>query len=424
MKILGIITEYNPFHNGHLYHLKQSKKITSADIVICIMNGNFMQRGLPAVTDKWSRTKMALKNGVDLVIELPLVYGIRSAEYFARGSIKLLDEIKIVNNLVFGSELGDIRPLKYLANLFIEEPDPYQKNLKKYLNQGKSFPVAREKAVIDYIDYKDNFNNKKMVIKNIIKEPNNILGIEYLKSLIELDSRIKPLTIKRTHKNYHSLKTNQKIASATAIRNLLYQEQFKINEIKKFLPETSYQILKNDYKKNKIPLKKEYLGILVLNKIRQDTVSQLRKYKEISNGLENRIKKAGYLSGSLTQLINKIKTKAFTRTRIQRNLLHILFDISARDFTLIDNYGPAYLKILGFNRKGEKVLSQISNKSSLPIITQPAKYLKSINTKSMDILEKQLSFDILASNIYSLFYNNSENRKGQIDYFKPLIIDK
>lgn len=419
MITLGIITEYNPFHNGHLYHLKKAKDLTGADAVICIMNGNFVQRGTPAIVDKWSRTKMALENGVDLVIELPLFYGIRSAEFFAKGSIKLLSASGIVDYIVFGSESGNIELLTYIAKILVEEPEYFQNRLKMMLRSGYSFPKARELAMLNYLNMKNNDINNIKEIKKVVKEPNNILGIEYIKANLESNSNINTLTIKRKYSKYHDKKLNNTIASATAIRNEIYKNDLSF--INKFMPDNSYKVLKETFSQGKGPVIEDYLGILIINKLRQLKREELLKYAEIDNGLENRFLEAAHNSGDLKQLIKYIKTKSLTWTRIQRNLLHILFGLKKRDFELLDASGPNYIRVLGFNKMGEDLLAKIKANSPLPLVTQPAKYLKEININSQDSLIKSLSYDILATNIYSLLYPEPDNRISYLDFRIPVI---
>ncbi len=424
-KYTGIITEYNPFHNGHLYHLKQTKKITESQNVICIMNGNFVQRGKPALTDKWSRTKMALNNGVDLVIELPLVYGIRSAEYFAEGAIRLMDKINIVDKFVFGSESGELEPLKYIAEIFWQEPDLFKKHIKNYLKKGFSFPRARAMAFKEYLKTRSANPPVNITgISKIISEPNNILGIEYIKALKKYNiSNLTPCCLKRSHKNYHSQGLTHKMASATAIRNIIYNQVEKTEKIKDLMPSHSWKILNSDLENNKIPIKMNYLGIIILNKLRQLKSSNLNEYIEIKGDLKNRILRSAHRTGNYKHLIEKIKTKHYTRTRVQRNLLHILFELKEKTIKQIDTHGPQYIRVLGFTKNGEKILSHMKKNSSLPIITQPASYLKSINRNSNDILKKQLSFDLLSTDIYSLLYKNHTKRMGNLDYTNPVITE-
>ncbi len=419
MNTIGIITEYNPFHNGHLYHLQKAKEITGYDKIICVMNGNFMQRGMPAVTDKWSRTKMALNNGVDLVLELPLVYGIRSAEYFARGSILTLASTGIIDAVVFGSEAGNIQYLKKIASILLAEPEYFQNLLKKYLNNGLSFPAAREKALYNY--YKLSRPVKLKEFKKIINAPNNILAIEYLKALQKYNIKIKPYTVKRKGADYHSLATGSEIASASAIRKSIYNQHNNFNKIKNMLPAQAYKYLVEDFNSNKIPVQKDYLGAIILNKLRQLPLESLKQYTTPASGLEMRINEFAYLSGSLTELIDNIKTKNFTWSRIQRLLLHILFELTLESFNYIDKHGLQYLRILGFTETGEKLLADIKEKSSLPLITQPADYLTAADRDSEDPLIKMLSYDLLASDIYTLLYKDPRQRKGHLDFYNPVI---
>lgn len=435
MQTLGIITEYNPFHYGHLYHLKKSKEICNCDTVICVMNGNFMQRGLPAIIDKWSRTRMALASGVDMVIELPLVYGIRSAEYFSRGAISLLEATGLVDYLVFGSEVGDITPLKETANLLNNENKYFQIRLKKYLEKGFHFPRARELALKDYLNSKSSINQGKII--KVLTEPNNILGIEYIKALQQIGSRIKPLTIKRIGSSYHTqeLKNNignhiqtikehdfidiNKIASASAIRKNIYQNKLKF--IKKYLPSVAFDILNEEIKQDKIPINFNMMAILIISTIRKMNLEELAEYAEISQGLNNRIYEAAHKAGDLEGLVDSIKTKAYTRTRIQRNLLHILFNIKDVDFKSLDKKGPQYLRVLGVRKEKEYLLSKISKSTSLKLVINPSSYLSEINFGSSNLLIKSLSYDIMATDIYSLLSKNPVSRQGHQDFTTPII---
>ncbi|MGM0410130.1 MAG: nucleotidyltransferase [Bacillota bacterium] len=412
MKITGIITEYNPFHYGHLYHLQKSKKITNSNAVICIMNGNFTQRGVPAITNKWTRTKMALLAGVDLVIELPLVFGIRSANYFANGAVKLLDQSNIVDYLVFGSEAGNIKILKDIAKFLNKNDKNYQQIIKKEIKKGYSYPKARENALKNF------FHEKKYI--NQIKNPNNILAIEYLRSILKNNSSIKALTIKRSDNNYHSTSINGKFASGTAIRKAIRNDN--LDELKQTIPPSSYQLIINEIKENKIPVKKEKLSYPLLTKLRKINSNYLKKFAEINNGLEYRFINSAYKSGNYKELVQNIKTKSLTQNRIQRNLLHILFDIREKDFNKIDKNGPAYLRVLGTNKKGKKLLSQLKNEAEIPLITKISRYINDVDIHSDNSIIKQLSYEILADDIYSLLYNKAKFRKARQDFYQKLII--
>ena len=228
-KVLGIIGEYNPFHNGHLYHLEQSKRMTGANYTVAIMSGNFTERGSTALINKWSRTEIALNNGIDLVIELPVLYATSSAEGFAEGAIKILNSLKVVDYISFGAETSNIDILQEIANILYAEPKNYKALLAQELNKGLSFPKSRENALMLYL------NNEKY--SNIISSPNNILGIEYIKALKKLKSNIKPISIARFEAGYNDTSYTGNIASATAIRNIVKNGGFDI--LKRLLPDSS-----------------------------------------------------------------------------------------------------------------------------------------------------------------------------------------
>ena len=417
MKLLGLITEYNPFHNGHLYHLNKAKEITNADGVVCIMNGNFMQRGKASILNKWSRTEMALENGIDIVIELPFIFGIRSAEYFASASIQLLSSLDI-DYFVFGSESGDIKSLKSTAEILIKESSYFKKRLKIYLKNGNSFPEAREKAIVDYLDSDNNYKIKD-TIKDIVNKPNNILGIEYLKAIIKQKSKLKSFTIKRSGAEYHSDKINKKIASATAIRKLINEN--KLEKVKNLIPEESFNILIKELKNNLLPIQEEILGNFILTRLRQLTINNLQDYLEINEDFARRINNASYISGNYEELFENISTRLFTNTRIQRNLLYILFDLKKKSIKKLDRLGPLYARVLGFKSQSQDILSYLNKKSKIEIITQVANYLKSPDINHNNPLIQELSYDLIATDIYSLLYPSVENRKGKKDYYRPLL---
>ena len=412
MKITGIITEYNPFHYGHLYHYQKSKEITDSNAAICIMNGNFTQRGLPAITDKWSRAKMALQAGVDLIIELPLVYGIRSANFFAEGAVTLLANTNLVDDFVFGSESGQINSLIKIAKFLNQNNEKFAAEIKKFIKSGYSYPKAREKA------FKTFFEKEKLI--TALKNPNNILGIEYIRAVLKNNFNLEPLTIKRTSNNYHSTKVNGKFASGSALRQLIKNNE--INKLKSLVPKSSFKILKKELNKNKIPVTKNNLGYPLLSKLRMSSPQKLQHYAEINNGLENRFFEAGLQSGNYQELIKNINTKSITQNRVQRNLLHILFGLTEKEFSEIDKTGPAYLRVLAFNKNGEKILAKLKKKSDLPLITKISDYINEINFSATNPIKKQLSYEIMADDIYSLLYKSTEFRQGRQDFYKKIIL--
>ncbi|WP_094546514.1 nucleotidyltransferase [Petroclostridium xylanilyticum] len=415
MRVLGLITEYNPFHNGHKYHLETSKNITAADYVVCVMSGNFIQRGEPALLNKWAKTKMALMNGVDLVIELPVTYVLQSAEYFAFGAVKILDSLNIVTDLCFGSEWGKIDDLKNIAGILFDEPVEVSLKFKQFLDQGDSFVKAREKAIIDYMKGKYSAQH----IEEIMSSPNNILAIEYIKALYKLNSNIRPVTIKRYKTGYHSLEFKDEIASATAIRNLILH-QSNIMEIKPYMPLSSFDILNKEINAGKAPIFTQQFETAILSLLRKQDHLQLALFPDVNEGLENRIQSAAYKFGTYEEVISAVKTKRYTRTRLQRIMLNILLGITQDMLNTFQKYGgPQYIRVLGMNSRGKELLKAIKKKASLPIIIKPSSYKQSCNP----LLKQMIELDFLATDLYSLHYPAKNERKGRLDLLtSPVII--
>lgn len=406
-KVLGIIAEYNPFHNGHFYHLDHSKQISKSDYVVCIISGNFVQRGNTSIINKWAKTEMALLNGADLVIELPTLYSISSAENFAYGAIKILDSLNIVDTISFGSEACDINSLNKIANIFYDEPKEYINILTQELKKGVSFPKARENAVLQYLSGLD-------VYSNILSKPNNILAIEYLKALRKLRSNMTPIAIKREKVYYNDCFVVDEYASATAIRELLGHSDF--DSIRKVMPKSCYSILKNEINDGRLILNLSKFEKEILYTLRKMSISDIAKLPDVSEGLENAIKTAANSCNTLYELLNILHSKRYTQTRLQRILLYALIGITKRDISLSKRYSP-YIRILGFNDKGQNLLSDICRKNpKLSVITSVKKFMdESSNKFQKEMLEK----DIMATNIYSLGYNSDS--WANLDYTTKII---
>ncbi len=404
-KILAIIAEYNPFHNGHLYHLQKSKKDLKPDYSICIMSGSFCERGDTSIIDKWSKTEAALKCGFDMVIELPVLYSISSAENFAEGALKILDAFNGDVTLSFGSECGDLDILNNVANVLYDEPKEYQTILSHELSKGLSYPKARENALLLYLN-----DIKKYA--NILSNPNNILGIEYLKAIKNLKSKVKPYTVKRIDAGYNSLKVKDRLASATAIRNLLKENK----DVKKLMPTPSFNILYENINHRKIIKDISVFEKEIIFTLRKMSLKDIANLQDVSEGLENVIKQAANNCNNLEDLINSIKSKRYTRSRIQRILLYSILNITKKDIQ--DSYKTKpYIRVLGVSDKGKSLLSKLNN-PKYPVITSVKKFIDSNNNK---ILKNMLEKDILASNIYTLGYENDS--KANLDYTKKLIIN-
>lgn len=404
MSVLGIVAEYNPFHNGHMYHLNESKKLVNADYTVCVMSGNFMQRGDAAIVDKWSRTDMALANGVDLVIELPAVYSISSAENFAYGSMSILDKLGLVDYVSFGSEVGDLEILNSIAEILCTEPKEYVSLLNHELAKGVSFPKAREKALLMYL-------NDIRKYANVLSNPNNILGIEYLKALKKLKSNMEPITIKRKNADYNSTSIVNGFASSTAIRKIIK----KPDVLSKAVPEETFSIIQDKIKHGQIVQGLATYEKEIIYKLRTAPIEYIADLPDVSEGLEHAIKNAANSCNNILDLISFVKSKRYTQTRIQRILLYALLDITKQDMEL-SKKGIPYIRVLGMNEKGKQLVSKMASNKKLNIITSPKKFMDSNNNK---IAKNIFAKDILATNIYTLGYEYES--LSNLDYTTPLI---
>ena len=393
-QVLGIIGEYNPFHNGHLYHIAKSKEETGANYVICVISGNFVQRGNTSIINKWAKAKMALANGADLVIELPTIYSISSAENFAEGAIKILNSLKIVDTLSFGMETKDISILNNIANVLYAEPKEYVTILAHELQKGNSFPKARENALMMYLN-----DIKKYA--NVLSGSNNILGIEYLKALKKTKSDIMPVGIKREKVLYNDEYMVDEFASATAIRKMLMTRQF--DDIRKTMPRSSYQILGQELKDGHYVIDLSKFEKEIMYALRKMTIEQIKNLPDVTEGLEVSIKNAAESCNKLDDLINIIKSKRFTQTRIQRILLYALLGIDKKKMDVARKISP-YVRVLGLNNRGKQLLSEIvRNNPKINIVTSVKKYMDNVGNKN---LKEMLQTDIFATNIYTLGYES------------------
>jgi len=359
--MVGIIAEYNPFHNGHLYHLKKVKEMFKDEVIVLVLAGNFLNRGDISIINKWDKTKLALNYGVDLVIELPTIFSCQSADIYAYAAINILNELKC-NYLVFGSESNDISKLEKIADYLNNNNE----DIIKYTKLGYSYPASLGKII------KEKYNVD-------INTPNDLLAISYIKEIKKINSNIKPISIKRTN-DYHSLKLN-KISSASSIRHAIKNNK----SIKKYVPKETLKYIK------KIDLE-DYYNILKHRII----IDDLTKYQDIDINIANKLKKSINEANNIEQLINLVKSKNYTYNKIKRCLTHILIDLEK------NNYKLEYIRVLGFNNKGKKYLNKIKKNTNLPLIT---KY------------NDKLSFEFKVSKIYSIVSN--DDIKDELN--KPII---
>ena len=412
-KVVGIIAEYNPFHNGHSYHIQNTKAQTGADFVVAVMTGNFTQRGNTSVINKWEKAKMALNGDADLVIELPTIYSVSSAENFASGAVKILNELGIVDTISFGMEANDVSTLNNIANVLVNESPEYKTILEHELGKGNSFPKARENALMMYL-------NDIKRYANVVKGSNNILAIEYLKALKKQKSSIVPFGVKREKVYYNSTKIIDEYASATGIRNLLLHNQ--IEEVRKVVPAKSYSILLNNLRQGTYVLDIIAYNDEIIYKLRSMTVKQIANLPDVSEGLEYLIKEVSNKTNNLIELINGIKSKRYTQTRIQRILLYALLGITKKDMEMSKKITP-YIRVLGCSEKGKILLSQINSKAK--VITSLKKYEVSNKNKRFCIgkqktLNRMLEIDKMATDIYTIGYK--KDSKAGLDYTKGLIL--
>ena len=407
-EVLGIVAEYNPFHNGHLYHIQKTKEITGVKYVVCVMSGNFVQRGNTSIVDKWTKAQMAIANGVDLVIELPTVYSISSAESFAQGAVKILENLGIVDTISFGAETDDFAALNNIANIITEEPREYVNMLKDELKQGLSFPKARELALIKFLNDDKRYND-------ILKGPNNILGIEYLKALKKLKSNINPIAIKREKVYYNDNFIVDDMASATAIRKMMINKDFE--GLIKVVPRSCYEILTKEYEVGNVIFDLQRYEKEIFYTLRKMTMEQIAELPDVTEGLEHSIKNAANFCNNIKDFIDIVKTKRYTQTRIQRILIFALLGITKKDVQAAKKVVP-YARVLGFNEKGKMLLSGISqNNPKMEVVTSVKRFLDNNTNKTY---KRMMELDIFATDVYTLGYKYDS--MANLDYTKNMVM--
>lgn len=425
MKIVGLIAEYNPFHNGHKYHIQKAKEITGADAAIVIMSGDYVQRGVPAIMPKRLRAEMALKCGAAAVFELPVCYATGSAELFAEGAVSFLESLGVVDFLCFGSECNDLDGLQQITDILLSEPDAYRAELQKNLKSGISYPLARQEALLSYTGI-ENYGF-------LLSEPNNILGIEYLKALKKQNSHIIPYTIKRHGAHYHDETLHPVNSSASAIRSLLAYSgsmlhtdrpsTFENSSFNNILGELEEQVptycleLLRDYHRIKYPIYQNDFSLLLKYKLLNKTPETLTHYMDVSPELANRI--SGQLNHyfNYKQFCELLKTRELTQTRINRALLHIMLGIKKKSVEQYTRQGfHSYAHLLGFRKDSEKVISAISKTSRIPLLTKlyAADFLNETG-------QKMLTQDILASNLYTSVITDKYKTAYENEYYQPLL---
>ena len=411
MKAVGLVTEYNPFHNGHLYHLNKAMELTGADISVAVMSGDFVQRGEPAVLDKYTRASMALNSGVNLVVELPVNYAVSSAENFAAGALKVLDYIK-ADSIAFGSESGDIERLSKLAHVLCDNEDTLYKEISKYTANGISYAAARQKVVEKLTD-KDT--------AAMLTSSNNILAVEYLKAVIKNNYAIKPYTVQRQGDAYNDTDIRSDYASATALRGNL-----KADNISKYIPVKAGLILSlntNYIYPDDITeaLFTRLLDILFASSYDKNVfIENVMQYPDVNKEIAGRLYKSAMdmITRTVQQrsesedngafsfgsLCEHIKTKEVPLSRIKRALVRITLGLDKKHMKKYSN--APYIRVLGFDKKGQEYLSYIRKTVEVPLITKTADY------------KEMLLDDIHAANIYNMIVAGKYGVKELGDYVK------
>jgi predicted nucleotidyltransferase len=413
MRSVGLITEYNPFHNGHLHHLQESLRVTEADAAVAVMSGHFLQRGEAALLDKWQRAEMALRAGVNLVVELPLPWACNSAPLFAEGAVQSLSQLG-VEALCFGSEAGELAPLQSCADLLDQHQEEIDTATRSRLRQGENYPTARAEVVTDICGDTN--------LSTLLAQPNNILGIEYLRALGNHSSNIAPHTIRRKGAGYHDLEAAGEIASATGIRRMLTKGE----DVGELMPETLLLLMEDVLAKGQTPDGEILFRLLVQALQRVDHLKTLYQYAE-SDGIGKRFYQAIQVAENLEGLMVEGKSKQLTRTRMQRLMIYALLDLDAGVVKEFLDCGPLYLHVLGHDKKGEAVLADCRNTSEIPLVGNYSRIRNALtrhygrNTEKSRLAHEMLAIELRATRTYGLLLKNWPGGNRNLDFFRDVI---
>lgn len=410
MKIVGLIAEYNPFHNGHLYHIERAKEITGADSAIVVMSGNYVQRGAPAIMPKHLRAEVALEAGADIIFELPVCYACASAEYFAAGAVSLFEQLNCVDSVCFGSECGDYELLERIARVAADEPEEYRTLLSEGLKKGMSFPRARQAALTEYL--------RDDSLDIVLEQPNNILGIEYIKALYQKKSPIHSYTIKRMVSGYHDTELTGTYSSASAIRKLLSYASHSVSmeqegmfdepsmsealtRLEDMVPLSCIRTLEDTHR-SRYPIYANDFSLPLKYQLLKETYTSLAEYLDISEDLANRILNHTNDFVTFDQFCDLLKTRDVTYSRLSRSLLHILLGIKKKDLLTFREEGCCqYARILGFRKDAKRLLSYIKKHSDVPLITKLTQ-IDGLTPPGLAMLKQ----DVFASNLYESVITN------------------
>ena len=413
MKICAIISEYNPFHYGHLKHIEDAKKQSGADAVMIILSGNFTQRGEPTIVNKHVRARIALEAGADIVVQMPTAYATSTAEIFALAGVKIANSFDSVTDLAFGCETKHTQLLQELAEFFVNEPKEYKTKLKKYLDQGNSLVTSRQKAIEDLIEEGQASFSNPSEISNVLKQPNNILAIEYLKALINTNSKIKPVFTTRGDSDYNSEEVVGKNSSATAIRARLYKTG-KVSKIKKLVPKFTYSLLKEELKTFGMP-DMNLFNDLCMYKLKMSTPEEIKKVFDVTEGLENRFHDMSRNTKSLSELLLQVKTKRYTFTRIKRIILGNLLEINSKAVkSIYDLKILPFIKVLAFKDEREELLKSVSANTNLII------RVNNVESEQSEIYKELANIEDRANQVYYMLLR----KNASIPEYTPDLLTK
>lgn len=390
MTTAAVICEYNPFHNGHAYHIRKTRESAGADFIIALMSGNYVQRGTPAIVDKQIRTQAALLGGADLVVELPLWTATGSAPYFAAGSIALLNQLGIVDVLSFGSECSDLGLLTQIASFFVEFDEIIHKKTAEYNRLGYSYPKAKEMALTSLIP------NDSWI--KVIREPNNILGLEYMKALILSESSIRPFCIGRETSRHHETSLHDSISSASAIRNAITEHG--ISEILSQVPKELHSLYLEHYAKD-FPVTADDFSLLLHSALCR--TPDYTDFWGISKDFSDRLCRVWSADVSFTKLIEQCKTKNMTWSRISRNLLHIMLEMTAKQHQSLSSMDMVpYFQILGFRKSASHLIAKLKEHVTVPMV----RHLRKLDDPLTPQQEILLNTERHADQLYRLVLGN------------------
>lgn len=416
MKIAAIIAEYNPFHNGHNFQINETRRLTGADYIVVLMSGDYVQRGAPAICNKYIRTQMALACGADMVLELPSLYALSSAEFFAEGGISILNRLGNIDYLSFGSECGDINALNTCADKLAFPAISTNKLISDFLKQGFSYPAAREKALICDLPTKE-----QSLYSSLLASPNNILGLEYCKAIKTTGSNIVPITMKRQGQNYHDDSLPSKdtdYCSASAVRTSLGNQN---EDYKMYVPDFVYNLLCN-YTKNSCFLTADDFSSLLYYKLLSEKETGFSNYLDCNGDISDKICKYLPSYQGFSDFCTLLKSKDLTYTRISRILMHILLDITTPDFyehTIAERelFTP-YVRLLGFRRNASALTQAIKKSTNIPLLSNLPDAASVLSPKAYSMLKK----DIFCCDIYESVLFHKTGRTPINEYKQAPII--